>query len=78
MLTNLRQQSHVQSALGGVAAATSSVQSGIPHEMVLLDLYQALRALDETDRRNYGRRHSAPDIFHILHRKIGIGDRERK
>ena len=44
MLTNLRQQSLVHSALDGLSAAASSVQNGIPHEMVLLDLYRALRA----------------------------------
>ncbi len=47
MLTNLRQQSQIHSALGALAAAASSVQNAIPDEMVLLDLYQALRALDE-------------------------------
>ena len=40
MLTNLRQQSQVQSALAALAAAAASVQNAIPHEMVLLDLYQ--------------------------------------
>ncbi len=46
-LTNLRQQSQVRSALGALTAAASSVRMAIPHEMVLLDLYSALRALDE-------------------------------
>ena len=68
MLTNLRQQSHVQSALGGVAAATSSVQSGIPHEMVLLDLYQALRALDEMTGAT-----TADDILHLIFSTFCIG-----
>ena len=36
MLTNLRQQSQIQSALAALAAAAASVQNAIPHEMVLL------------------------------------------
>jgi tRNA modification GTPase len=47
ILTNLRQQGHVQASLEALSAAASSVRNGIPHEMVLLDLYHALRALDE-------------------------------
>jgi tRNA modification GTPase len=47
ILTNLRQQSQVRSALGALTAAASSVCTTIPHEMVLLDLYSGLRALDE-------------------------------
>ena len=68
MLTNLRQQSHVRSALGGLAAAASSVQSGIPHEMVLLDLYQALRALDEMTGAT-----TADDILHLIFATFCIG-----
>jgi tRNA modification GTPase len=68
MLTNLRQQGQVQSALGALAAAASSVQDGIPHEMVLLDLYNALRALDELTGAT-----TADDILNVIFSTFCIG-----
>jgi tRNA modification GTPase len=46
MLTNLRQHQAVAAALGGLDAASAAVAAEVPHEMVLLDLYQALGGLD--------------------------------
>jgi tRNA modification GTPase len=46
MLTNLRQHHAVAEALHGLDAGLEAVRAGIPHEMVLLDLYAALHALD--------------------------------
>ena len=46
MLTNLRQHQAVAAALGGLDAANAAVAAQVPHEMVLLDLYAALRGLD--------------------------------
>jgi tRNA modification GTPase len=46
MLTNLRQHGAVVEALLGLDAGAEAVRAGIPHEMVLLDLYSALRGLD--------------------------------
>jgi tRNA modification GTPase len=46
MLTNLRQQQAVLAALEALARAQKAVDEAIPHEMLLLDLYQALEALD--------------------------------
>jgi len=46
MLTNLRQHQAVEQALRGLDAAHLAVAAGIPHEMLLLDLYEALRGLD--------------------------------
>jgi len=46
MLTNVRQHQAVQQALRGLEAASAAVASSIPHEMLLLDLYEALRGLD--------------------------------
>jgi tRNA modification GTPase len=46
MLTNLRQHQAVEQAVRGLDAARAAVESAIPHEMVLLDLYEALRGLD--------------------------------
>jgi len=46
MLTNLRQHQAVEQALRGLDAASAAVNAATPHEMVLLDLYEALRGLD--------------------------------
>jgi tRNA modification GTPase len=46
MLTNLRQHQAVTRALAGLDKARAAVGTGIPHEMVLLDLYAALEGLD--------------------------------
>ena len=46
MLTNVRQHQAVQRALQGLDAARAAVEANIPHEMVLLDLYETLRGLD--------------------------------
>lgn len=47
MLTNLRQQQLIGDALAALATARDAVDRRVPHEMLLLDLYGALRALDE-------------------------------
>ncbi|MBS1853298.1 MAG: tRNA uridine-5-carboxymethylaminomethyl(34) synthesis GTPase MnmE [Acidobacteria bacterium] len=46
-LTNVRHQKLVEDSLTALAAAQTSAAHHIPHEMLLLDLYAALRALDE-------------------------------
>jgi tRNA modification GTPase len=46
-LTNLRHQKLVIESLTALAAAETAVANKTPHEMLLLDLYGALRALDE-------------------------------
>ena len=46
-LTNLRHQNLVRDSLTALTAATGAVNHRIPHEMLLLDLYNALRPLDE-------------------------------
>jgi tRNA modification GTPase len=68
MLTNLRQQGQVQAALAGLAAAAASVCNQIPHEMVLLDLYGALRALDELTGAT-----TADDILNLIFSTFCIG-----
>ena len=45
-LTNTRHQGLVRDSLAGLDAAANAVRSKVPHEMVLLDLYSALRPLD--------------------------------
>ncbi len=46
-LTSVRHQKLVNDALTSLAAATNAVAAQVPHEMLLLDLYGALRPLDE-------------------------------
>ncbi len=46
MITNVRQFSALAGAVGGLRTAASAVKAGVPHEMVLLDLYGALGELD--------------------------------
>jgi tRNA modification GTPase len=46
ILTNIRQHEAVTAAIGALAAARTGVAEKVPHEMLLLDLYSALRQLD--------------------------------
>jgi tRNA modification GTPase len=68
MLTNLRQQGQIQSALGALDAAACSVQNAIPDEMILLDLYQTLTALDEMTGAT-----TADDILNLIFSTFCIG-----
>ena len=46
-LTNLRHQEKVRESITALGNARIAVENKIPHEMLLLDLYNALRPLDE-------------------------------
>jgi len=46
-LTNVRQEDLVKKSLAGLDAADIAVANSTPHEMLLLDLYNVLRPLDE-------------------------------
>jgi tRNA modification GTPase len=58
----------VRCSLAALEAATSAVASWIPHEMVLLDLYSALRALDEITGAT-----SNDDILNLIFSRFCIG-----
>jgi tRNA modification GTPase len=45
-LNNLRQQEAVSATLAALSAAAAANDSGLPHELILMDLHTALRALD--------------------------------
>ena len=47
IINNLRQQQAITSAAMALAAALAAANSGLPHELLLLDLYTALQALDQ-------------------------------
>ena len=68
MLTNVRQQKLVQDALAGLTAARKAVEADTPHEMVLLDLYAALHALDGITGAT-----TNDDILNVIFGKFCIG-----
>jgi tRNA modification GTPase len=45
-LNNFRQQEAVGSTLAALSAAAAANESGLPHELILMDLHHALQALD--------------------------------
>ena len=46
VLTNIRHQNLIQDSLLALDAANNAVKGKVPHEMLLMDLYNALRPLD--------------------------------
>jgi tRNA modification GTPase len=67
-LTNLRHQNLVHESLVGLTAATAAVNHHIPHEMLLLDLYNVLRPLDEITGAT-----TADDILNLIFSTFCIG-----
>ena len=67
-LTNLRQQKLVEDSLSALTAAIRAVESNTPHEMLLLDLYGALRPLDEITGAT-----TTDDILTLIFSKFCIG-----
>jgi tRNA modification GTPase len=45
-LTSIRQERHFRESLEALEAARKALQGALPHEMLLLDLYKALRPID--------------------------------
>jgi tRNA modification GTPase len=68
MLTNVRHQGLVRDSLKALEAASASVRSRVPHEMILLDLYNALRALDQMTGET-----TTDDILNIIFSSFCIG-----
>src|SRR5207245_9433290 len=67
-LTNVRQQSRVNESITARDAASAAVRKNIPHEMVLLDLYNGLRALDEITGAT-----TTDDILNLIFSSFCIG-----
>jgi tRNA modification GTPase len=67
-LTNARHQSLVRDSLGGLDHADAAVQNRVPHEMLLLDLYSALRPLDEITGAT-----TNDDILNLIFSRFCIG-----
>jgi tRNA modification GTPase len=68
MLTNLRQHQAVEQALRGLDAARLAVAVGIPHEMLLLDLYESLHSLDALTGAT-----TSEDVLRLIFSKFCIG-----
>ena len=67
-LTNLRHQSRVQESIAALDAAEAAVRNNVPHEMLLLDLYNSLRALDEITGAT-----TTDDILNLIFSSFCIG-----
>src|SRR5436305_10879791 len=67
-LTNIRHQRLVQESLMGLFAAGEAVKSRIPHEMIMIDLYGALRPLDSITGET-----TADDILNLIFSSFCIG-----
>jgi tRNA modification GTPase len=68
MLTSLRQYQAVTATLEGLAAGAAAAGQNIPHEMVLLDLYGALRHLDSLTGET-----TSDDILNLIFSTFCIG-----
>jgi tRNA modification GTPase len=68
LVTNLRQHQAVAETLRALGSARAAVAGGIPHEMLLLDLYAALRALDTLTGAT-----TTDDVLHLIFSTFCIG-----
>jgi len=67
-LTNVRHQKLVSNSIAALDAAKIAVAARVPHEMMLLDLYTALRPLDEITGAT-----TNDDILHLIFGSFCIG-----
>jgi tRNA modification GTPase len=67
-LTNIRHQRLVEESLGCLEAAGQAVKRSIPHEMIMLDLYGALRPLDAITGET-----TTDDILNLIFSSFCIG-----
>jgi tRNA modification GTPase len=67
-LTNVRHQGLVQNSLVALSTAAEAIAAKIPHEMLLLDLYNALRPLDAITGAT-----TADDILSLIFSTFCIG-----
>lgn len=67
-LTNVRQHREVQNAIVALDAASTAVLLNTPHEMILLDLYSSLHALDEITGAT-----TADDVLNLIFSSFCIG-----
>jgi tRNA modification GTPase len=68
VLTNIRQKQLVAEAITALDNAAAAIPQKIPHEMILLDLYNTLRPLDEITGAT-----TADDILNLIFSSFCIG-----
>ena len=68
MLSNLRQHQAVTTAISAMTDAVKANAGGIPHEMILLDLYRGLWALDSLTGQT-----TSDDILNLIFSTFCIG-----
>ena len=68
MLTSLRHHQAITATLAALDDAAAANAGGIPHEMILLDLYRALRALDSLTGAT-----TSDDILNLIFSRFCIG-----
>ncbi len=67
-LTNVRHQRLVEESIASLGAARQAVQRKVPHEMIMLDLYGALRPLDAITGET-----TTDDILNLIFSSFCIG-----
>ena len=67
-ITNLRHQELLKDSLQALAKARHATELHVPHEMLLLDLYEALRPLDEITGATY-----VDDVLEIIFSTFCVG-----
>src|SRR5438270_4910480 len=67
-LTNIRHQRLVEESLSSIEAACQAVKRSVPHEMIMLDLYGALRPLDAITGET-----TTDDILNLIFSSFCIG-----
>jgi len=68
LITSLRQQQLIQHSVAGLDRALDGAQKHTPHEMLLLDLYECLRALDTLTGATY-----VDDVLGIIFSTFCVG-----
>ncbi|SNS33825.1 tRNA modification GTPase trmE [Granulicella rosea] len=68
LITNLRQHGAIAAALAALSAAARALRETMPHEMLLLDLYQTLESLDSLTGAT-----TADDILRLIFSTFCIG-----
>ncbi len=67
-ITNLRHQQLLKDSLQALARARQAAEQNVPHEMLLLDLYEALRPLDKITGATY-----VDDVLDIIFSTFCVG-----
>jgi tRNA modification GTPase len=68
LITNLRHQQLLRDSLQALAKACQAAEQNLPHEMLLLDLYEALRPLDQITGATY-----VDDVLDIIFSTFCVG-----